>query len=67
MTREEKLQDIRENSDRHRHVDMNELHACCFVDGALDMGLIEAHEGTVPQRNPGGRCDVLSGPCACGA
>ena len=63
--RNEKAKDIREHPERHQH-DFAGLNACCMVDGACDLSLMDAHRGTVPQRNPGG-CDVRSGPCSCGA
>lgn len=67
MTYDEKLQDIRNHPELHRH-SYEALVACCFHGGALDSRLMEAHEkhsnlGT----NGGVRCDVTSGPCACGA
>jgi hypothetical protein len=67
MTREERLKDIREHPGRHRH-DFGGLQRCCMIDGALDTGLMEAHERYANLgRNGGIRCDVVSGPCACGA
>lgn len=65
MTREEKAQDIREHPERHRH-NFEDLTKCCFVDGALDLSLMQMHEQHVG-RNGGVRCDVTEGPCACGA
>jgi hypothetical protein len=57
--------DIRANPDRHRHT-FDELKACCMVSGALCLSLMERHEGLCGQ-NGGKKCDVLRGPCACGA
>jgi hypothetical protein len=66
MTTEEKLKDIKEHPENHQH-DFGGLERCCMTDeGAYSALLMEAHRGTVPQRNPGG-CDVRSGPCSCGA
>lgn len=62
---EKRLQDIIDNPDNHQH-DFNDLLNCAMVDDALNMRLVEAHRGVVPQRNPGG-CDVPIGPCSCGA
>jgi hypothetical protein len=62
---EDKLKDIREHPERHRH-DFDALAACCVVDGALDMRLMDAHEG-LSGHNGGSRCDVSRGPCSCGA
>lgn len=67
MTREEKLRDIKEHPERHRH-DYEGLNACCFHNGALDLGLIDAHSQYARLGTNGGRaCDVTSGPCSCGA
>lgn len=66
MTREERLRDIREHPERHRH-DFGGLTACCMMNGALDLGLQEAHSSVWLGTNGGVRCDVVSGPCACGA
>jgi len=63
---EERLQDIRKNPDKHRHIDLNDLTRCCITDGAINTLLMEAHEG-LTGTNGGRGCDVLSGPCACGA
>ncbi|MHA1469123.1 MAG: hypothetical protein ACTSSP_01030 [Candidatus Asgardarchaeia archaeon] len=42
--------------------------ACCYVDGALDFGLVDAHSQYVDLGSNGGvRCDTIDGPCACGA
>ncbi len=63
----EKLNDIKDNPDKHRH-EFNALHACCMIDGALDLMLMEAHQKYAALGYNGGRaCDVRSGPCSCGA
>lgn len=67
MTRLEKLKHIKEHPELHRH-DFNGLQACCFINGAMDLGVIDAHSENVNMGTNGGvRCDVRSGPCACGA
>ncbi len=66
MDTAEKLRNIHEHPENHRHRDMNDLTRCCFVNGAIDLRLMEAHEG-LTGRNGGRGCDVSSGPCACGA
>jgi hypothetical protein len=67
-TYESVLIDIQENPVNHVHVDLNGLQACCFVEGAVDLRLIEAHGQYAPVGRNGGRaCDVLDGPCSCGA
>jgi hypothetical protein len=44
------------------------LQRCCIVDGAMDLGLMQAHEDHAScGRNGSRRCDVTSGPCSCGA
>ena len=65
MTHDEKLADIRQNPDKHRH-DFDDLRACCMVNGALSLDLIDAHSGLLGS-NGGVLCDTLEGPCACGA
>lgn len=66
MTHDEKLRDIREHPERHRHHDLNDLTACCMTkDGAIDISILDAHEGT-QGGTPGHRCDVKVGPCSCG-
>ncbi len=68
MTRAEKLADIKNNPDKHKHPDMNTLNRCCFMKGALDLMLIDAHSRYASQdMNGGRRCDVSRGPCSCGA
>lgn len=58
---ERKQRDIRENPNKHRHRDINELRRCCVApDGTLDVLLVELHSA-------GRRCDVKEGPCNCGA
>jgi len=59
--RAEILVDIKANPERHRHT-FDQLKACCFYDGALDIDLMQKHEGL----GPGARCDVLYGGCSCG-
>lgn len=65
--RDKKLAELKEHPERHRH-DFEALQRCCTVDGALDLGLLEAHSAAAPLGRNGGRaCDVTSGPCSCGA
>lgn len=62
-----KVQDIKDHPERHRH-DFSGLTSCCMVDGALDSRVQEAHSRYASfGANGGQRCDVSSGPCACGA
>lgn len=61
MTYEERLKNIRSHPEQHLH-DFLGLQACCTTNGILDLGLVEAHEGLT-----GRRCDVVAGPCSCGA
>lgn len=66
-TTEEALKDIREYPENHRH-DLNGLTVCCTINGAVDLSLMEAHAEYVNLGTNGGvKCDVVSGPCACGA
>jgi hypothetical protein len=67
MTREEKLKEIKEHPERHRHT-FEGLQLCCFHGGALDLQLMDAHETHARTGTNGGRnCDVTSGPCSCGS
>lgn len=66
MSREERLQHIKENPQAHSHTYEGLVACCTTADGAVDLGLIEAHEG-IHGSNGGRRCDVKRGPCACGA
>lgn len=63
---EVKLKNIREHPELHRHADMNGVHSCAFIGGAISMRIVEAHEG-LHGSNGGRGCDVSSGPCSCGA
>jgi hypothetical protein len=64
MTRDEKLKDIREHPENHMH-DFDGLQRCCFINGALDLALMEEHPAH--GYNGGQKCDVSRGPCSCGA
>jgi hypothetical protein len=57
------LKDLKAHPERHRHT-FDELRACCFYDGALDLDLMQRHEG-LSGRGP--KCDVTYGECSCGA
>jgi len=59
--------DIKNHPEKHKH-DFNGLQQCCFVNGAMDLGLMDAHgEHASLGTNGGQSCDVRSGPCSCGA
>lgn len=67
MTVAERLADVREHPERHLH-DFEGLQSCCLVDGAISLQLMDAHAAHIDLgRNGGTRCDVIEGPCACGA
>jgi hypothetical protein len=67
MTIEERMKDIREHPEKHRH-SFEGLTACCMNGGALNLSLQDAHERYAPLgRNGGWNCDVTKGPCSCGA
>lgn len=67
MTREERIQHIKDHPDEHKHT-AGELTACCMVDGALDLSMMDVHGNYVDLGSNGGtNCDVVDGPCACGA
>lgn len=64
---EEKLNDIKEHPECHRH-DFDALAQCSMVNGALDIVLVDAHARYARVGTNGGRaCDVTSGHCSCGA
>lgn len=65
MTKDEKLKDIKTNPNKHKH-NFDSLFVCAFVDGAIDLSIIEAHKGLLGH-NGGVPCDVRNGPCSCGA
>lgn len=66
-TYEQVLEDIRTHPDNHRH-DFDELQRCCYIAGAVDTRLMDAHGKFVNFGTNGGvRWDVHRGPCACGA
>jgi len=62
---DEKLEDIKANPSKHQHSYEALIRCSTNPDGAIDTDVMDAHSATVPQRNRG--CDVLSGPCGCGA
>jgi hypothetical protein len=67
MDIDEKIQDIKQKPEQHRHT-FEGLQMCCFHNGALDARLMEAHEMFASLGTNGGRrCDVTTGPCSCGA
>ena len=66
MTYEEKLKDIKDHPYDHQH-SFEALQKCCFLNGAMDLRLIDAHEDIIGRTNGGVRCDIIDGPCACGA
>ena len=52
-THEDILKDIKENPEKHHH-GFAALEACCFVDGAIDLSLVEAHARYVDMGTNGG-------------
>lgn len=65
-TFDERIADIKEHPERHRH-DFADLQRCCMDGGALNTALLQAHQDYAPVGTNGGvRCDVTSGPCSCG-
>ena len=65
---EHKEYDITHYPEMHRHT-YEELRECCITpDGAIDLRIIDLHSEYVDLgKNGGTKCDVISGPCACGA
>jgi len=65
--REEKLLDIKNHPEKHKH-DFDGLTECCVFEGAIDLSIMDAHSKYVDLGTNGGvRCDTTDGPCACGA
>lgn len=62
--RELKVKEIQEHPELHKH-DYDSLIDCCIVDGAIDLQLIDLHPAV--GYNGGQKCDVIGGPCSCGA
>lgn len=62
---DEKLKEIGEHPEWHKH-NYHQLVLCCLVDGILNATLMQAHAGTAGT-NGGVKCDVIEGPCVCGA
>lgn len=66
-TAESVIQDIKDHPENHKH-DFAGLQQCCFINGAIDCSVMEAHSKYVDLGTNGGvKCDTTSGPCACGA
>lgn len=66
-TPESVLEDIKNNPKKHRH-DLGGLSRCCTIDGIIYPHLMDAHAEYVDLGTNGGRrCDVVRGPCNCGA
>ena len=62
-----RFEDIQQHPEKHKHT-FDELQECCMLDDAIDSFLMDAHSRFVNLGTNGGvRCDVTSGPCACGA
>lgn len=66
------LEHIKEHPEVHAHFSIEELQRCCTVmhegQRVIDTQLLDAHSETNPIGFNGGQaCDVLDGPCACGA
>lgn len=66
MNHTERLKDIKNNPEQHKHKDLNGLTACAMVDGAVSIAIMQAHEGLFGY-NGGEACDVANGPCSCGS
>ena len=59
------LKDIKLHPNKHKH-NVNGLIACCVVDGAIVIFLMDAHQKYVDLGVSGGiKCDVIGGLCAC--
>lgn len=63
--RSKALEDIKTRPENHKHT-YRELINCCKLGGVIDVILMEAHVGLAGKNN-GLSCDVVEGPCGCGA
>ncbi len=66
MNRQQIFEDIKKTPSNHKHHDANGLIACATINGAVDISIMQAHEGLYGY-NGGAACDVSTGPCSCGA
>lgn len=66
MTREELFADIADHPEKHRH-SFEDLYRCSTVNGSLDCGVLIAHKSVGIGEHAGVKCDVIEGPCSCGA
>ena len=71
MDREEwksnKIKDIKKHPENHKH-DYEKLQMCCCHEGSIDLELMDVHSQLVDIGTNGGvKCDVIEGPCSCGA
>jgi len=64
---EEKIKDIKEHPENHKHT-FDELTACCITpENAVDLSVMDAHSKYVDLGTNGGvKCDTVEGPCSCG-
>jgi hypothetical protein len=53
MTRDEKIQDIKQHPEKHRHT-FEALQACCTLDNAVDLLVMDAHQEYVSLGTNGG-------------
>ena len=61
------LEDIKNHPENHIH-DFDGVSACSVLDNIIDLEILDAHSKYIDFGSNGGvRCDVLLGPCACGA
>ena len=63
---QEMVEDIKQHPEKHHH-DFVGLERRCLIEGAMDLRVMEAHSKYAPTGSNGlSKCDVTSGPCACG-
>lgn len=61
------IEEIRKNPEKHVH-EMNALLVCASFNGAINTAVLTAHSEYLNLGTNGGiRCDVILGPCSCGA
>lgn len=61
------IEEIKKNPEKHIH-EMNALLVCASFNGAINTAVLTAHSEYLDLGTNGGvKCDVILGPCSCGA
>lgn len=61
------IEEIKQHPEKHVH-EMNALLVCASFNGAINTAVLTAHADYLDFGTNGGvKCDVVLGPCSCGA